>query len=242
MSQKNYSSCMFYCFPDGDICEVEFFDFGFGGLPTLSSSSAVVSLTKELASESKVRRRVGRYGGREGARIYPIKPTRLNHVQSRLAIFVDTTDDSGDTKWPHGGVECICLCESAHVVCDARYWYRGLVESSPLCCLVSGAVYESSAIWDKTRECLECGQYYGSCIYVGLGVTHTIPICLSTVDIRLFDVPTNSFDMTSFSTARTTPSLHLKPIAVPPFSTAFAAYSTYTSNTPIQVNLSVHLK
>lgn len=30
-----------------------------------------------------------------------------------------------------------------------------------------------------------------------------------------------------FSTAKTTPSLHRMPIAVPPFSTAFTAYSTY---------------
>ena len=40
----------------------------------------------------------------------------------------------------------------------------------------------------------------------GGGGFHTIPICLSTVDIRLFDDSTNNFDMTSFSTARTTPS------------------------------------
>ena len=55
----------------------------------------------------------------------------------------------------------------------------------------------------------------------------TIPTCLSTVDIRLLELATKSFDMTSFSTANTTPSLHLRPMAVPPFSTAFAAYSTY---------------
>lgn len=30
-----------------------------------------------------------------------------------------------------------------------------------------------------------------------------------------------------FSTASTTPSLHLIPMAVPPFSTALTAYSTY---------------
>jgi hypothetical protein len=50
---------------------------------------------------------------------------------------------------------------------------------------------------------------------------------LSTVAIRLFALGLRSLLDTSFSRARTTPSLHRIPIAVPPFSTAFRAYSTY---------------
>jgi len=56
--------------------------------------------------------------------------------------------------------------------------------------------------------------------------THTAPTCLSTVAIRLFASFFSSLLDTSFSNAKTTPSLHLMPIAVPPFSTAFTAYST----------------
>lgn len=54
----------------------------------------------------------------------------------------------------------------------------------------------------------------------------TMPMLLSTVAIRLFASFFSSFDGMSFSSARTTPSLHLIPIDVPPFSTAFTAYST----------------
>ena len=57
-------------------------------------------------------------------------------------------------------------------------------------------------------------------------VKHTTPMFLSTVAIRLFALGFNSLLVTSFSRARTTPSLHLMPIAVPPFSTALTAYST----------------
>lgn len=53
-----------------------------------------------------------------------------------------------------------------------------------------------------------------------------MPMCRSTVAILLFAPGFRSLLVTSFSTARTTPSLHLIPIAVPPFSTALAAYST----------------
>lgn len=76
-----------------------------------------------------------------------------------------------------------------------------------------------------------------------MGGLHTIPTCLSTVNIRLFDDSTNSLDVTSFSTARTTPSLHRKPIAVPPFSTAFEAYSTYIvppKNSKPSLTLDIH--
>jgi hypothetical protein len=54
----------------------------------------------------------------------------------------------------------------------------------------------------------------------------TTPIFLSTVAIRLFAPGFSSLLVTSFSSASTTPSLHLMPIAVPPFSTALSAYST----------------
>lgn len=57
-------------------------------------------------------------------------------------------------------------------------------------------------------------------------VLHTTPIFLSTVAILLFALGFNSLLVTSFSSARTTPSLHRIPIAVPPFSTALTAYST----------------
>ena len=43
---------------------------------------------------------------------------------------------------------------------------------------------------------------------------HTIPICRSTLCIRRFEEGTSSFEWISFSTASTTPSLHLIPIAV----------------------------
>jgi hypothetical protein len=55
----------------------------------------------------------------------------------------------------------------------------------------------------------------------------TAPICLSIVAIRLLAFGLRSLLVTSFSIARTTPSLHLIPIDVPPFSTAFTAYSTW---------------
>ena len=54
----------------------------------------------------------------------------------------------------------------------------------------------------------------------------TIPACKSTVAILLLAPGTRSFDWTSFSTARTTPSLHRRPITVPALSTALFAYST----------------
>jgi len=62
-----------------------------------------------------------------------------------------------------------------------------------------------------------------------IGVTteeHTTPMFRSTVAIRLFAPVLSSLLVMSFSNASTTPSLHLMPIAVPPFSTALAAYST----------------
>lgn len=55
----------------------------------------------------------------------------------------------------------------------------------------------------------------------------TAPICLSIVAIRLFALGLSSLLVMSFSVARTTPSLHFIPIDVPPFSTAFTAYSTW---------------
>lgn len=54
----------------------------------------------------------------------------------------------------------------------------------------------------------------------------TTPMFRSTVAIRLFAPAFKSLLVMIFSTARTTPSLHLMPIAVPPFSTALTAYST----------------
>jgi len=55
----------------------------------------------------------------------------------------------------------------------------------------------------------------------------TTPIFRSTVAMRLFAPGFNSLLETSFSRASTTPSLHRIPIAVPPFSTALTAYSTW---------------
>jgi hypothetical protein len=55
----------------------------------------------------------------------------------------------------------------------------------------------------------------------------TTPRCLSTVAMRLLALALSSLDVTIFSTASTTPSLHRMPTEVPPFSTAFTAYSTW---------------
>ena len=44
--------------------------------------------------------------------------------------------------------------------------------------------------------------------------------------MRLFAPGSYSFEVTNFSTANTTPSLHLNAIAVPELSTALCAYST----------------
>jgi hypothetical protein len=57
---------------------------------------------------------------------------------------------------------------------------------------------------------------------------HTTPMFLSTVAILLLAPALRSLLVTSFSRAMTTPSLHLMPTAVPPFSTALTAYSTYS--------------
>ena len=56
---------------------------------------------------------------------------------------------------------------------------------------------------------------------------HTAPICLSIVAIRLLAPGFKSLLLMTFSTARTTPSLHRIPTDVPPFSTALTAYSTW---------------
>lgn len=55
----------------------------------------------------------------------------------------------------------------------------------------------------------------------------TMPMFRSTVAILLFAPALSSLLVTSFSSASTTPSLHLMPTAVPPFSTALTAYSTW---------------
>lgn len=54
-----------------------------------------------------------------------------------------------------------------------------------------------------------------------------MPTWRSTVAIRLFAPGFSSLLVMIFSTASTTPSLHRMPMAVPPFSTALTAYSTY---------------
>jgi len=61
----------------------------------------------------------------------------------------------------------------------------------------------------------------------GPWVVLTMPIFLSTVAIRLLAPGFSSLLVTSFSRASTTPSLHRMPTAVPPFSTALTAYSTW---------------
>ena len=55
----------------------------------------------------------------------------------------------------------------------------------------------------------------------------TMPMFRSTVAIRLFAPDLSSLLVTSFSRASTMPSLHRMPMAVPPFSTALTAYSTW---------------
>ena len=56
-----------------------------------------------------------------------------------------------------------------------------------------------------------------------------MPTCSSTWNILLFAPGSYSFDVTSFSTANTTPSFPRRPITVPEFSTALAAYSTWNT-------------
>lgn len=56
---------------------------------------------------------------------------------------------------------------------------------------------------------------------------HTAPMCESMVAMRLLAPGFSSFEAMTFSTARTTPSLALIPMEVPPFSTALTAYSTW---------------
>lgn len=60
-----------------------------------------------------------------------------------------------------------------------------------------------------------------------LSKARTMPTWRSAVVIFLFAPGFRSLLVTIFSTARTTPSLHRIPMMVPPFSTAFMAYSTY---------------
>jgi len=67
-----------------------------------------------------------------------------------------------------------------------------------------------------------------------------MPIFLSTVAILLFAPAFNNLLLTSFSRARTTPSLHLMPTAVPPFSTALTAYSTCLDKLPGRGGLTLH--
>ena len=55
----------------------------------------------------------------------------------------------------------------------------------------------------------------------------TTPTLRSTVAMRLFAPAFSNLLEMIFSTASTTPSLHRIPTAVPPFSTAFTAYSTW---------------
>ena len=55
----------------------------------------------------------------------------------------------------------------------------------------------------------------------------TTPRFLSTVAMRLLAPGLSSFEVMTFSTARTTPSLQRMPTDVPPFSTALTAYSTW---------------
>lgn len=54
-------------------------------------------------------------------------------------------------------------------------------------------------------------------------------MCLSMLKIRLLAPGSYNLDVTSFSTAKTTPSFPLRPITVPEFSTALAAYSTWNT-------------
>lgn len=53
------------------------------------------------------------------------------------------------------------------------------------------------------------------------------PTWFETLKIRLLAPGSYNFEVTSFSTANTTPSLPLNAIAVPELSTAFWAYSTW---------------
>ena len=62
-------------------------------------------------------------------------------------------------------------------------------------------------------------------VYNHLLLILTTPECVSTVNILLLAVGSYSFDVMIFSTANTTPSLHLKPIAV--LKKNYIQYSSY---------------
>jgi len=66
---------------------------------------------------------------------------------------------------------------------------------------------ELPTVWHKPS-----GSLYH--LIKGAGGRRTTPMCLSTVCIRRFAFGRRSLDVTSFSTARTTPSLTRRPIAV----------------------------
>ena len=53
------------------------------------------------------------------------------------------------------------------------------------------------------------------------------PACADTVATRRLLDGRSIFDSMTFSTPRTTPSLHFMPTTVPAFSTALVAYSTW---------------
>lgn len=71
---------------------------------------------------------------------------------------------------------------------------------------LTAGMNELSAIWYKAGGSLA--------VNADRRGTGTTPTCLSTVCIRRFALGRRSFEVTSFSTARTTPSLTRRPIAV----------------------------
>lgn len=92
--------------------------------------------------------------GEKKVTTYPIRTAWLNHIQSWFPISIHAANDSSNPKRPNRRIECIRLHIATHIICNTRYWYGGFVVAPPLCCFVSGAVYESPAIWYKARESL----------------------------------------------------------------------------------------
>jgi hypothetical protein len=92
----------------------------------------------------------------------------------------------------------------------------------PIIRLVARLLDELSAVWNKTGCDLRNVNNIAA-----FRRTLTMPMFRSTVAIFLFASGFSSLLESGFSRARTTPFLQRMPMAVPPFSAAFMAYSTF---------------
>jgi hypothetical protein len=99
------------------------------------------------------------------------------------------------------------MLEAKSVLLEVREPCTAIASCSPRlspCSPVSGHPLIDQSLPDK----------YVGVLHGELQRNDTSPICLSIVCMRRFDSGTSSLECTSFSTASTTPSLTLRPIAV----------------------------